>query len=103
MTEFMNWPENDPENNAELMRSAFEVMVAGHAMADFILNNEDNDKAFLAFCAFVECENDEDKARLRETMLATHDAFQMMASRAQAALMAQQFRSLLSMPEGDPA
>lgn len=91
---FMFSPEDNPEENEELMQSAYRIMVAGHAMADYILSEENEGQAFRAFCDFLECENDEDRAVLRENIGTAHDALQMMASRAQAALVMQQFHDI---------
>ena len=93
-TPFLPSPEDNPEENEELMQSAYRVMLAGHAMADYILSEENEGQTFRAFCDFLECENDEDRAVLRENISTAHDALQMMASRAQAALILQQFRDI---------
>ena len=91
---FLPSPDGNPEENEELMQSAYRVTLAGHAMADYILNEENDGQAFRAFCDFLECENDEDRAVLRENINTAHDALQMMASRAQAALVMQQVRDI---------
>lgn len=98
--EFTGNSENDSENEistveAEMLEGAITLTAFGHAMTDYLLNNDD---AFSAFCVFIEINGDENVARVREMLPLLHDTFADMCDRARKELVMSQIMTMFGSP-----